>query len=151
LLARVDGRLVARGLTEWAVETTDDVAWINIEVLAEHRGKGIGSALLERLAAFALDAGKRTHQGYAIHPPRDGDVLAPPTGFGPVHAEVPVLRFLLHGGFALGLVERARRLALPPDSVLMERLYADALTRDGDDYRVHTWERSTPEEWVEAI
>src|SRR5690606_10586384 len=115
LLARAEGRVVARGLTEWAVETTDDVAWITIEVLPDQRAAGIGSALFGRLAAHALDAGKRTHQAFTIHPPRDGAVIASPTGFGTLPAEDPAVRFLLARGFELGQVERASRLALPLD------------------------------------
>ena len=67
-LALVDGAVVGRGLIEWSADGDDDVAWVYIQVLAEHRRRGIGSALLERVTEAGLADGKRIQQGFCAAP-----------------------------------------------------------------------------------
>lgn len=150
-LALVDGRVVGRGLAEWAVETDDDIAWLYIQVLPDHRGKGIGSKLYELATEAALTRGKRTHQGYLLHRAAQGPVIASPTGFGSVPADDPGVRFALARGYRLEQVERGSRLALPADRASLDAMYEEALAKAGPDYVMHTWEGRTPEQWLEAI
>src|SRR5690554_4557090 len=53
-VARVEGRIVGRAVHE--LQSGDDIrsAWLHAEVLPDFRGRGIGSALYERVLAIAL-------------------------------------------------------------------------------------------------
>lgn len=151
LVARVGGRMVARAIHETRADGSADVAWLSVEVLPEFRGRGIGSALLERLQEIARENGRSIIHAYAIASEINGERLASPTGFGSVPLEDPGVRFLLHHGWSLEQVERASRLALPVDPVLLAGHLATARTASGDDYRVHTWIDRTPRVWLEDI
>lgn len=148
-VARVEGRIVARAIYEVRLEGSPDVAWMNVEVLPEHRGKGIGSALLATLDALADADGRSVRQCYSIARSLPGDRLDSPTGFGSVPLADPGVMFLRGHGWSLEQVERSSRLPLPVDDIA-ERL-EKALARSGPDYRVQTWTGRTPERWLEDI
>ncbi len=150
LVARVDGRLVARAIHETRGDGSTDVAWVSVEVLPDFRRRGIGSALLERLESIARDNGRSIIQTYAIAAEYPGERLASPTGWGSVPVEDPGVRFLMRRGWSLEQVVRARRLALPADPTMLARLLADAQAA-ARDYRVHTWVDRTPPEWLTDI
>ncbi len=122
---------------------------MNVEVLPEHRGKGIGSALLAQLEVLADADGRTVRQCYSIARNLPGERLDSPTGFGSVPLADPGVSFLRNRGWNLEQVERSSRLPLPVDDIT-ERL-EQALARSGPDYRVQTWTGRTPERWLEDI
>ena len=96
--ARVDGRIVGRGLlTTWLADpTTSDVA---VSVLPEHRRSGIGRALRERVERIAVDEGCRTLTGFTNHRAEaNGAPIPSPTGVGAVGADDPSSRFAVAAG-----------------------------------------------------
>jgi GNAT superfamily N-acetyltransferase len=150
LAARLDGRIVARGVYEIQPTETDS-AWLLVQVHPDSRGRGIGSALADRLEQFAEDSGKRKVIVYTPSKNSPGERLEPPTGFGSVPHGNPEVRFLLGRGYTLEQVERGSRLPLPADhTVLREQLNA-AGAKAGPDYRLHTWSDRTPAQWRSDI
>ncbi|MBB5632514.1 GNAT superfamily N-acetyltransferase [Cryobacterium mesophilum] len=152
LVARVDGRIVARAIYEAPIEEGARDAWLSIEVLPAFRRRGIGAALYERLAARCVTEGRTLQQGYFIHKRSDdSEQLPSPTGFGSIPLDNPETRFLLARGFTLEQVERMSRLALPVDETEFARLFDSALAAAGDEYRLVRWTGRTPEQWVSDI
>lgn len=152
LVARVDGRIVARAIYEAPIEEEARDAWLSIEVLPAFRRRGIGAALYERLAAMCDADGRAIQQGYFLHKRLDASEQLPsPTGFGSVPLDNPETRFLLARGFRLEQVERMSRLALPVGAAELERLLSSARAAAGDDYRIVRWTGRTPEQWVSDI
>jgi GNAT superfamily N-acetyltransferase len=145
-VARVDGAIVARAIYEVQPEDTG-VAWVSIQVLAEHRNRGIGSALADALDAIAVAESKSKLIVYTVSKTGEGGRIAPPTGFGSVPAGNAEVRFLLARGYTLEQVERGSRLALPVDADLLRTKLAEASAAAGDDYMVHSWSDRTPERW----
>ena len=149
IVARVDGEIVARGLYETQTEGEADTAWILAQVLPEFRGRGIGTALSDRLEGMALADGKRKALVYTPILDVPGDRLPSPTGFGSISAEHRDVKFLQARGYSFEQVERASRLPLP--FLDADRLVAEAEARSGPDYAVHYWVGSTPERWLADI
>ena len=59
LIAELDGEPVAAAFVERHGENVDGpVAWISVRVLAEHRRRGVGTALFRELSAIARNEGK---------------------------------------------------------------------------------------------
>lgn len=150
-IARVDGRVVARGVWETGAGEAATTAWLDVRVLREHRGRGIGTALADLLERTARERGAEKVLAYVPSPPAAGERLAPPTGHGSVPADNAEVRFLLGRGWRLEQVERASRIALPHDEELVDRLLGEARAAAGDEYRVLTWTGRTPEEHVDDI
>ncbi|MCW4384877.1 GNAT family N-acetyltransferase [Salinibacterium sp. SYSU T00001] len=137
-VARIDGRVVARGLYEVQGRDDADSAWFQIEVLPAFRRRGVGGALYERLSAIAHDEGRSILQSSAYHlPGGEGEHITSPTGFGSVLADDEPVRFLTSRGFRLAQVERMSRLPLPSG-------VGEPVAPEG--YEVLTWEGATPEE-----
>lgn len=147
VVARVDGRIVGRGLAELTDDPDSTAVTITVEVALENRRHGIGDALLE--AAIALVPDTTTHQAWVAHGgAAEGDRLPAPTGFGSVPLEDPGTRFLLRHGFALEQVERISRLPLP---VEVGVALAEASAAAGSDYVLHHWSGATPERWLDGV
>lgn len=150
-VARVDGRIVARGILNWRVEDGVDEGWLEIEVLSAFRRAGIGAALYDLLATHASAERLRPWQSYVLHKAADGETLPSPTGFGAVPLADPGTRFLLGRGYELQQVERFSRLPLPlpprwfDELAERERLAADA------GYRLVRWVGGTPEDRVADV
>lgn len=153
LVARVGERVVARGVLETSPAAGPETAWVQIAVLREHRGRGIGASMLERIEGLAGEGGAVKLLGWCTHPDRDGatERLHPPTGFGSVPAANPEVRFLQRHGWRLEQVERGSRLPLPADPTALAALLESAQRAAGDDYRVVTWAERTPEPWVDDM
>ncbi|WP_207454839.1 GNAT family N-acetyltransferase [Herbiconiux sp. SYSU D00978] len=147
--ARVDGRIVARAIIEW--EPEGSTVWLGVQVLPEFRGRGIGSALADRLEQEAVETGATKALVYTVSKQGPGERLAPPTGAGSVPAGNTEVRFLLARGYELEQVERCSRLALPLDPVMLRARLDAAHAASGADYRVHEWGDFTPEEWLDDI
>lgn len=152
LVARVDGRIVARAIYQAPIEEGSRDAWLAIEVLPTFRRRGIGAAFYERLTAMCAADGRTLQQGYFIHKRSDdSEQLPSPTGFGAIPLDNPETRFLLARGFTLEQVERMSRLALPVDETEFARLFDSALAAAGEDYRLVRWTGRTPEHWVSDV
>jgi GNAT superfamily N-acetyltransferase len=137
---RVDGEIAGCGVYEYlAADTTN--SWMRVNVLSDHRGRGVGSALAEHAEAIARAEGRSKILSYFPSPEGPGDRIPAPTGFGSVPAGNPEVRFALRQGYRLEQVERGSRLALPTPV---------AFTAP-DDYRLHYWIDSTPPEWREQV
>jgi len=147
--ARLDGRLVGRGIYETRTEEAADTAWLYVEVLPDARGHGVGEALAQHLEAEALGEGRTRAIVYAPSWKRGGIRIPAPTGFGSVPAGTPEVRLLQAMGYRLEQVERGSRLTLPAAGIADMR--AAAQEAAGPDYRVHTWAGPTPPEWREDI
>lgn len=143
ILARDRGAWVGRARYE--LESTGDTAWVNVEVLVEHRGRGIGRALADEVESTVLAAGRRKAIAYVPIARGPGPRLTAPTGAGSVPAESRAVRFLLARGYRLEQVERASRLVLPVRG-LASRL-AEATRRSGSRYVAHSWVGPTPGRW----
>lgn len=149
--ARVSGVIVARAIVETRTEGSADAAWLMIQVLPEHRGRGIGTALAERLEAIATAAGRTHLHAYAPARATPGERLASPTGFGSVPAGDPGVRFLSTRGWSLEQVERCSRLALPLDRAQLTARLEAARAVSGPDYRTHVWGDRTPARWLDDL
>jgi GNAT superfamily N-acetyltransferase len=152
LVARVDGRIVARGVYEAMADAAAPEAWGEIQVLPAQRGQGIGTDLLERIERMARDAGRTTLQGYfPTRADAPGDRLPSPTGFGSVPLGSPGTRFALAHGYSLEQVDRFSRLSLPLAPAALTAFRTAAAEAAGTDYRVVTWEGRTPEDRLADI
>lgn len=149
--ARLDGRLVARGIYETRTEEAADTAWFGVEVLPDARGHGIGAALAAHLEAVARAEGRTRGIVYAPSWKRGGIRIPSPTGFGSVPAGTPEVRLLQSLGYTLEQVERGSRLPLPLSADVLASVREASLAAAGADYRVHTWAGPTPPEWREDI
>ena len=146
LLARVEDRIVGRASLEVQINASMDVAWLLIEILPEFRGRGIGTAALERLVDMAIEGGQSVLQGWGVAKEIGGERLTSPTGFGSIPLAADSVRFALKHGFALEQVERSSKVLLPVD--VTAHLTA-ALEAAGPDYRLHTWAGDVPAQWRE--
>ena len=136
-VARVDGRIVGRGVHE--LQSGDNVrsAWLHAEVLPEFRHRGIGSALYQAVEAIALAEGRSVLQAFAFHAPTTtGERVTSPTGFGSVPLDDEATRFLLARGYKLAQVDRMSRLPLPTAIPPMDAAAG---------YELESWAGPTPE------
>jgi GNAT superfamily N-acetyltransferase len=145
LVARVGDEIVGRGTYETQTGESADTAWVSVEVLADHRGKGIGTALAERVEAVVAEEGKVKAIAYIGIQDVDGPRLTSPTGFGSVPLENRDVKFLIARGYSFEQVERMSRLPLPVAG--LEDLVAAATATSGPEYRIVTWHGRTPEKW----
>jgi GNAT superfamily N-acetyltransferase len=149
LVAKVDGRVVARGSLALPVDAGE--CWAAVAVLPGFRGRGIGTALYERLERMAGAAGRGTIQSQTtFRAGSGGDSILAPTGFGAVPVDLASTRFLGRYGFSLEQVGRLSGLSLPVDAEVFSSRLAEA-TAAAVGYRTVTWQGRTPEEWVDGI
>jgi GNAT superfamily N-acetyltransferase len=137
---RVDGLIVAIGDYDYRPDTT--YAWLNVAVLPEFRGRGIGTALADHLERVALAGGRTELAVYAVSRDGAGERLDAPTGFGSLPAGNPEVRFLLARGYVFEQVARVSRLALP---------IAVELPPTPEPYILREWVGSTPPRLVEGF
>ena len=151
LVARIGGTIVARGMYETLLDETSTAAWVDVRVHPDARGRGVGTAVAERLEELAR-AENRTHLiVYIVSPEGPGERLEPPTGSGSLPVDNPEVRFLLRRGYRLEQVVRASRLPLPFDGHTLATRLAAATERAGDAYLVHRWTGPTPPEFRDDI
>ncbi|GAA4110029.1 hypothetical protein GCM10022215_04920 [Nocardioides fonticola] len=115
----------ASALVEY--RTTDNVERIDATVVVDpdHRGRGLGSALLDAMVERTRALG-RTRLGADAWWPMEAGT----DGVGTLGAD-----FLRARGFALGSSEILRVLTLPTPDAVLDRLAADAATHHAD-YRI---------------
>lgn len=149
--ARVDGRVIGRGLlTTWLNEpTTSDVA---VSVLPEHRRRGTGRALRERVERIAVHEGCRTLTGFTMHRAEaNGTPIPSPTGIGAVGADDPSSRFVVDAGYRLGQTARTSSLDVAAAAPTLDTHLAAARRSAGDAYRVVSWVDETPEHLLDDL
>jgi GNAT superfamily N-acetyltransferase len=149
-LASVDGVPVGRAIVTTRPLTPGVGAYLVVDVLPGHRGRGIGSALLRWVEETAGAAGEtilKVSIAHTVSTP--GERIAPPTGFGELSADDPGVRFLLRHGFSL---EQVVRISVLDTSGLADRLPA-LLTDAGasGDHRLVEWTGPTPREWLDDL
>lgn len=150
-VARVDGRVVARGLYETLADASSTACWLDVRVHPEHRRRGIGTAVAERLEALARAEGRTHAIVYIVSPEAPGPRIASPTGHGSLPAENAEVRFLRGRGYRLEQVVRGSRLPLPLDGAELTARLAAARDRTGRGYRVHRWEGPTPASFLNDL
>lgn len=129
-------------------------AEIEVCVLPEHEGRGVGTALLAAVEDHARAHGRTTLQTWTGHSPEPApgpDALTAPTGTGRAPADARAVRFALAHGYALEQVERYSVLELPGDPDHRATLLADARAHAGDDYRTHTWRDELPADRLDDL
>jgi GNAT superfamily N-acetyltransferase len=147
-LARLDGRIVGRGVYEWQPEEGATAAFIEVQVAQQVRRRGIGTSLLRVLEAAAAADGYRVIQSWSSHLPAEtDDVLVPPTGFGAIDSNSAAARFAQSHGYRLEQVDRISRIDLPMDPAILSAMRADAAARSTG-YDVIQWVGRCPEEWL---
>lgn len=144
--AWLDGAIVGRGSIDALLEEPDN-CWLDVRVLPDCRGLGIGTALAETVEAAARGDGRTKLIVYAVSARGSGEQLASPTGFGSVPRQNPEVRFLLGRGYRLEQVERGSRLALPVESAYLAARLGAAAAVAGPDYRLHEWSGRIPARW----
>jgi GNAT superfamily N-acetyltransferase len=143
---RENGTIVARSVYQTIPDAT--TAWLAVEVLPEHRNRGMGTALADHIEEFAETDGRTNLLVYCVSADSDSDRLYPPTEFGSVPLDNPEVRFLLGRGYSLEQVERGSRLALPIDVPGIATRLAAVMPAG---YKLHYWRDRTPDEWAEGI
>jgi len=149
--ARVEGRMVGRGVYELRADASSTTCWFSMDVLRGYRGRGVEDALHERLLACARADGKRSVNLYVFHGAGGaGERVPASTGAGSVPIDDST-RFLLANGYSLGQVERISRLPLPAAPRALEGRRDEAAAQAGPDYRVVRWTGRTPDRWVAGV
>ena len=119
-------------------ENTDQ-AMVEPIVHPDHRGQGVGTALLTGLAQIARDAGRTILSAWGAVP-LDGDVDDP---------DLPANRLAARFGMSRKNMAVTRVLDLPVDPNLLDRLWAQVEPRL-DGYRILSWTDRTPTEHLAA-
>jgi GNAT superfamily N-acetyltransferase len=150
--ATVDGAVVGRAIVTTRPRTPGVGAYFLVDVLPEHRGRGVGAALMEWVEETAAAAGETTLKVSVAHTASTpGERLASPTGFGDVPADDPGARFLVRRGFVL---EQVVRISVLDTAGLGDRLAPmldEARTAAGDGYRLVSWVGPTPSERLDDL
>ncbi|MBO0898459.1 GNAT family N-acetyltransferase [Cellulomonas sp. zg-ZUI222] len=136
----------------------EHTAHVAVGVLPEHRGRGIGAALLRAATDQAAVDGRGTLHAYSTHSPEPepgAGALESPVGSGRVPVEDPGVRFAQAHRFRLEQVERYSVLELGDEHgagtpELTEHLAA-ARARAGEEYRTHTWLDEVPDDRLEDV
>lgn len=146
---RADGEMVGRVVVDIPHEAGSRVAIAAVEIHPRVWGRGIGTAIVPHIEAFARDHGRSVIQNWTEQQASDGPRIDARTGFGSVPDD-HVSRFLTRQGFTLEQVYRVSRLGL--DQAALDR--AAALMEDArrlsPGYRVLQWCVPTPVEHVAA-
>ena len=112
-----------------------DKMWFHVHVHPDHRRRGAGTALVERILQRARDEGRREVLTEA---------LVPATSTG----DHPYERFAGATGLEVASTDRVRLLALPLPPGRLESLAGDARPRWADAYRLETHVNGLPDALV---
>ncbi|MET4224705.1 GNAT family N-acetyltransferase [Oerskovia enterophila] len=144
--------VVGRGMVGLPQKGNTHVAIVYVGVDPAHRGQGAGTALWEEGLRIAREAGRTvilSDSSHAPEPPAGPGALESPTGSGRVPLDDPGTRFALSRGFSLEQVVRHSAISLPPRQVVVDRLREAARAAASDQYRVHLWQDTVPEDRIE--
>lgn len=134
-----DGATVVAGRVELPLLDNTRTAMILVFTRPGARGRGHGSAMLAHLEAVAAERGRTVFTGEAAWP---FELAADGTG-------VPVVTWLAHRGYRLGLVDVQRDLRLPVAPERLAALAAEAASRHPA-YALHSWVGPVPESIVDS-
>jgi GNAT superfamily N-acetyltransferase len=150
--ASIDGDVVGRAMVTTRPRTPGVGAYFVVDVLAEHRGHGIGAALMGWVEQTSAAAGETTLKISVAHTGSTSGVrIASPTGFGDLPADDPGVRFLLRHGFTLEQVVRISVLDTAGLGDRLPPLLADAQACAGEGYRPVSWIGPTPAQWLDDL
>ncbi|CAN5272728.1 GNAT family N-acetyltransferase [soil metagenome] len=133
LLARDDdGTVLGSAIIFIPLLDNLDKMFADLSVLPEHRGRGVGDALLEEIQSVAR---------------AEGRTVLLVEGYFPIDADDshPVRAFALRHGFILANTEVRRTLRLPLDDTTL-RGWADDAARHHEGYRIETYVDIVPPE-----
>jgi GNAT superfamily N-acetyltransferase len=151
LAATVDGLTVGRAMITTRPHTPGAGAYLTVDVLPEHRRRGIGSALLDASEAAATAVGEMVLKVSREHSTTTpGPRLAAPTGFGDVPESDAGVQLLLRRGYVLEQVVRISLLDTAGLAGRLDELQSSTGIVD-DGYRLITWEGPTPREWLDDL
>ncbi len=133
-------------------------AYLSLVVRPDHRGRGIGSSLVEVALRQAAADGRTTlqaHSGHSPEPPVGPGALESPVGSGRVPLDDAAVRFALRHGFALEQVARYSVLELGEEhgagTPEHATLLAEARAHASDDYRTLTWLDEIPADRLDDV
>lgn len=150
-LAESGGRPVGSGELHWSTAPDDDAAWVSISVLPAERGRGVGTALMERLSGEAVALGRRVLQTWTAHrADASGPRIDALSGAGSVPSADPGSRRLAARGWSLEQVERVSVARLPLDGEVTASRRA-AASEHASGYDLLHWRGAAPEEWIEDL
>lgn len=129
-----DDEMVGIGFLNMSLLDNLDTAFCFVAVEPELRGRGIGSATVERLLDVARNEGRTQLVSGAGIPFEQRD-------------DSPVLSFAKRQGFTVANVEIQRDLALPVDPALLHEIAAEAAPRHAG-YEIRTFTGPIPEELI---
>lgn len=136
--ARVDGEVVGAASAIWHLQDNVHLGEFELAVVPHARRAGVGTALLEAVAAEARGRDRRTIATEATGP-LCGDLTEGPGG-----------AFLERHGFAVAMTEVHSVLRLPVADDLLDSLAAD-VAGAASAYRLVSWTDRCPQEWVEGV
>ncbi|WP_019135448.1 GNAT family N-acetyltransferase [Cellulomonas massiliensis] len=146
-------RVVGSAWLDLPLQDNTHTGYVELVVVPDRRGRGIGSALHERALHVARSAGRSkltSSTDHRVEPGPDEPSVAPTTGTGRVPPDAPGVGFAQHRGWALEQVERCSQLQLPLDAAELAAHRKDAQGAAGDAYRVVLWRERCPDEWAPA-
>lgn len=135
-----DGVVVASGWLALPLMDNQHMAWVELHTHPDHRNRGHGSAMLERVADVARQHGRRTLTVEPSYP-----YECPPDGSG--H---PNVEFLRHRGFTLGIGDVMRVLDLPVDESTLEGLVRAAEPHHRD-YQIRQFVGPVPDDIIDSF
>lgn len=129
------GGVVGSASIALSLKDNTHVAGIGVNVPAEHRRRGVGSALLAHLEQEAAAAGRTTMRADIFWP-----ASAPVDGAGD-----PGREFARRHGYEIAIGDLQSRLDLPVPDAVIEELLADA---PATGYTVRSWSGAVPDDLV---
>lgn len=136
-VAEREGEVVGAGSLDLPLSDNTSLAMLTVDVPPTWRRSGVGEALLQLLEREAKERGRALAIAdiqFGIDVPDDG-------------AAEPGMRFARAHGYTVGIADLQRRLALPVDEALLERLAAEAAPHHAA-YELVSWCGDVPEELV---
>jgi GNAT superfamily N-acetyltransferase len=136
-VAEREGEVVGAGCLDLPLSDNTSLAMLEVQVPPAHRRTGAGEALVQLLEREARERGRTLAIGdieFGIDVPDDG-------------AAEPGMRFAFAHGYTVGIADLQRRLTLPVDDALLDRLAAEAAPHHAA-YELVSWCGDVPEELV---
>lgn len=129
----LEGDRIVGALVVWLpMHDNRDKAWVELDVDPVQRGRGVGSALVQR-AVERCRLAQRREMVAETHLPVDAD------------QDHPHRRFATKSGFSLSSIEAMRHLALPVAAPTLDRLDRESAPRWQGRYHLETYVDGVPE------
>lgn len=147
-------RVLGTAMVKLPQEHNTHSATVLVAVAPEHRGHGIGTALLDAALDLARSEGRSvvmTSTDHRTEPDEGPGALVPATGTGRLPVDDAGAGFAQHRGWHLEQVARRSVLDLPFDAARIDELHASAAEAAGPDYRLVSWTDRCPDEWADEL